>query len=230
VPRRTSEKDREKVVKDETTRQAVISRALKIASAQGLAGLTIGRLARDLKMSKSGLFAHFRSKEALELATIERAREVFANEVLLPAEDGPEGIERVWHLCDRWLQQVEEQTFPGSYFFTGAIFLCARESGTVADTIRTATREWFVVLKRAVEQAQDQKEIEQEAGAEQTAIGLNGLLLGAQWGHLLGNDDSLKEARASVLRKLHSVATKKTPPRAFKSVRAFRSYLKDRDN
>ena len=228
MPRRAPKRIREKVLKGEATRQAIISRALKIASAEGLPALTIGHLAQDLKMSKSGLFAHFRSKRALELATIDRAREVFANEVLLPAEDLSEGIGRLWNLCDLWLQHVEEQTFPGSYFFTGALFLCARQSGPVPDAIRGAAREWFTALKRAVEQAQKQGEIEREANAERTAFELNGLLVGAHWAHLLGDHDAFNETRAAVLHKLHPLATEEIPPKAFKSVRAFQGHLKDR--
>lgn len=228
VPRKGPKKTGERAAKGEATRRAAIARTLKIASAQGLAAVTWGRLARDLRMSKSGLFAHFRSTRALELATIERAREVFAMEVLLPAEDNSEGIERLWYLCHRWLQHFEEQTFPGSYFFTGALFLYAPQSGPVPDAIRGATKEWFMAMKRAVEQAQKQGEIEREADAKQTAFELNGLLVGAHWAHLLGDQDAFKEARAAVLRKLHPLATEEIPAKAFESVRAFRGYLKNR--
>jgi len=228
VARGDSEKARERARKGEATRRAIIARALKIASAEGLAALTIGRLARDLRMSKSGLFAHFRSKRALELATTNLAREVFANEVLLPAEDSPKGIERLWNLCHRWLQHVEQRTFPGSHFFTGALFLYAGQSGPVSDTIRGATKEWFMALKRAVEQAQKQEEIEREANAEQVAFELNGLLVGAHWANLLGDHDGLAGARVALLSKLRRIATKEIPPKAFKSVPAFRRYLNKR--
>ena len=228
MPRKGPKKTGERAAKGEATRRAAISRALRIASAQGLAAVTFGRLARDLKMSKSGLFAHFRSTRALELATIDRARELFAKEVLLPAEDSSEGIERLWNLCHRWLQHVEEQTFPGSFFFTGALFLYAPRSGPVPDAIWGAAKEWFTALKRALEQAQKHGEIEREGDAEQTTFELNGLLVGAHWAHLLGDHDAFKEARTAVLRKLHPLATEEIPPKAFESVRAFQGYLKDR--
>src|SRR5277367_7192465 len=82
------------------TRRRILAHAMRVAASHGLAGLTIGRLARDLNMSKSGLFAHFRSKEVLELATISEAREVFTSQVLIPSTAGNDGIERLWILCD----------------------------------------------------------------------------------------------------------------------------------
>src|SRR5207244_4002953 len=108
---------------------ALLARALKIAAREGLAALTIGQLAEELRMSKSGLFAHFHSKQALELATVEMAREVFADAVLRPAQGSRGGIERLWNLCDLWLQHIERRVFPGGFFFTGAFFEYAHRPG-----------------------------------------------------------------------------------------------------
>jgi AcrR family transcriptional regulator len=88
------------------TRQEILARALKVAAREGLAALTIGRLAKELQMSKSGLFAHFHSKQALELVTLEKAREAFADAVLRPVEVSGRGIERLWNLCDLWLRHT----------------------------------------------------------------------------------------------------------------------------
>src|SRR5712692_6122790 len=198
----------DKVLKGDATRRAIVGRALKIAAAEGLAALTIGRLAGDLGMSKSGLFAHFRSKRTLELATIDRARDVFASAVSISAEDSPEGIGRLWSLCHFWLRHVEERVFAGSYFFAGAFFEYAQQSGPVPDRIRGATREWLAALKRAVKQAQKLGEIERNANAERTAFELNGLLVGAHWTHLVGDHEALRKARAAVLSKLRRLATR----------------------
>jgi AcrR family transcriptional regulator len=84
----------------EQTRQAILERAVKMAVREGLDALTIGRLAKELGMSKSGLFAHFHSKQELELATVEKAKEVFGEAVLRPAKATRGGIERLWTLCD----------------------------------------------------------------------------------------------------------------------------------
>src|SRR5678815_776615 len=91
----------------ERTRQAILEAAVHIASAQGLEGLTIGRLASELSMSKSGLFAHFGSKEELQVATVEAARAIFIREVIKPAFDATEGLIRLYQLCDIWLSYVQ---------------------------------------------------------------------------------------------------------------------------
>ena len=87
----------------ERTRQAILEAAVDLASVEGLEGLTIGRLAAALSMSKSGLFAHFGSKEELQLATVEAARDIFVREVIRPAFAAPKGLPRLWGLCDVWL-------------------------------------------------------------------------------------------------------------------------------
>lgn len=111
-------------------------------------------------MSKSGLFAHFRSKRVLELATISEARKVFASQVLAPATVGNDGIERLWILCDSWLAHIERRVFPGGYFFTGAFFECAERSGAIEAEINAMAREWWNSLKGAILKAQDRKEID----------------------------------------------------------------------
>src|ERR1043166_6451608 len=101
----------------ERTRRAILETAVHIASAEGLEGLTIGRLADDLSMSKSGLFAHFGSKEDLQLATIEAARQRFVDEVVRPALAAPRGYPRLMAICRGWLDYVQREVFPGGCFF-----------------------------------------------------------------------------------------------------------------
>jgi AcrR family transcriptional regulator len=101
-PRNTNGPATEPRSHGEQTRRAILTRAVKIAAREGLAALTVGRLAKELRMSKSGLFGHFHSKRALELATLEMAREIFADAVLRPAQASRGGIERLWNLCDLW--------------------------------------------------------------------------------------------------------------------------------
>ncbi len=213
-------------IKGKRTRAAILSQALRIASAEGLAGLTIGRLAKELRMSKSGLFAHFRSKEALELATVERASRVFADKVLVSAEGEYEGLETLWNLCDLWLKHIEERVFRSGYFFIGAFFQCGKRSGPVPDCIAGTVKQWIDALKNAVKQAQKHWEIRLDASPTRTAFELNGLLLGAYWARLMGDWDALEDARATVLGNLQKLATKKIPAEAFESVRAFRRYLR----
>ena len=104
----------------ERTRKAILEMAVNIASAEGLEGLTIGRLALELSMSKSGLFAHFGSKEDLQVATVEAARAIFINEVIKPAFEAAQGLNRLWKLCDIWLSYVQAGVFRGGCFFAAA--------------------------------------------------------------------------------------------------------------
>ena len=222
--KRRGKNDREGFLKGKKTRAAIAARALEIAAAEGLAALTIGRLAEELKMSKSGLFAHFRSKEALELATVELARTVFANHILVPAERAQPGLAKLWNLCDFWLQHIEDRVFHGAYFFAGALFERGRQRGAVARQIKVAARDWLEALERAVKEAQKHKEIDRDADADETASELNGLLLGAYWADLTGQWDALDWGRKKVLERLEASATDEVPSSAFHSARAFRRY------
>jgi AcrR family transcriptional regulator len=215
------------VSKGPETRRRILAHSLRVAASHGLAGLTIGRLARDLSMSKSGLFAHFRSKRVLELATINEARKVFTSQVLAPATAGNEGIERLWILCDSWLAHIERRVFPGGYFFTGAFFECAERSGAVEQEINAMAREWWNSLKSAVLKAQDRKEIDPAADARRVSFDLNGILMAAYWAFLVEKDPRIcGEGRTAVRAKLESLATTRIPASAFKSEDAWKEYLK----
>jgi len=210
------------------TQNEILAHTVKIASAEGLAGLTIGRLAEELRMSKSGLFAHFRSKQKLELATIDRAWEIFSEEVLLPAGNSREGIERLWRVCDLWLKHIENEVFPGSYFFTGAFFECAGRSGPVPERLTEAVQEWFRGLRDSVRAAQEHDEIDSEADPERITFELLGMLVGAQWHRLLGDGGAFRKARTAIFQLLGGLATEDIPASAFSSLRAWRRFLKKR--
>src|SRR5947208_12442294 len=95
------------------SRRAILRAAAQLATTRGLEGLSIGELAQHIGMSKSGLYAHFKSKEELELATIETAAEVFDRDVLGPASESPGGLKRVLALSEAFLQHLEKRVFPG---------------------------------------------------------------------------------------------------------------------
>ncbi len=200
-------------------------RAVKIAAREGLDALTIGRLAEEIRMSKSGLFAHFHSKQALELATLEMAKEVFAEAVLLPAQDTRAGIGRLWSLCDLWLQHIERRVFLGGYFFVGAFFEYSGRPGPIAEAITQVAREWCNTLRRAVQESQEQGEINPEAKAKQVAWELNDRLVGAYWAYLLEGGGRCREARIALLGRLRELATGDIPANAFESLRAWKEYL-----
>jgi AcrR family transcriptional regulator len=126
-----------------TTRATILERAVDIASVDGLEGLTIGRLASELRMSKSGLFAHFGSKEELQLATIAAAAERFFNEVLAPAQREQEGTARLRAYCERYLDYLQRKVFAGGCFWAAAATEFDDRPGPVRDAVRAGVLGWM---------------------------------------------------------------------------------------
>ena len=194
--------------KGERTRQAILESAVHIASAEGLEGLTIGRLATELDMSKSGLFAHFGSKEELQVATVEAARAVFIREVIRPALKVEAGISRLWTLCDIWLSYVESGVFRGGCFFAAAASEFDSRPGAVRDSIAEIMKEWLAGLSRAVVEAQQAGQLDKALDPTQLAFEFNSLELGANWAFKLYADaQAFVRARLAILERLRRHAT-----------------------
>jgi AcrR family transcriptional regulator len=201
---------RSRKAQGEGTRKAILEAAVHIASAEGLEGLTIGRLAADLSMSKSGLFAHFGSKEDLQVATVEAARSIFIREVIHPAFEGEGGLLGLWRLCDKWLSYVESGVFRGGCFFAAVASEFDGRPGPVRDRIAEIMKEWLATLRRAVAEAQDAGELVKEVDPMQMAFEFNSLELGANWAfQLYGDKQAFARARQAMLESLHRRATKK---------------------
>jgi AcrR family transcriptional regulator len=222
------DQSRETTDKGEQTRAKIVDRAVHLAAVRGLDGFSIGDLAKELDMSKSGLFAHFGSRENLEKAIVERARDLFFTHVLDPVEQSElQGIERLWTLCDNWLSFVEMRVFPGGYFFTGALFQRAGQWDSVSRIIRDTVRRWVESMTSAVDAARKKGELSLDVNARQTALELNGILLGAHCSHLMGYQNC-GITRVVILRRLSSLATEKIPADAFDSLAHWRDYLENR--
>jgi AcrR family transcriptional regulator len=131
-----------------STREAILERAVDLASKEGLEGSTIGRLASDLQMSKSGLFAHFGSKQDLQLATIGAASARFYEAVIAPAQDAPEGAPRLRAYCERYLDCLQHGLFPGGCFWAAAAAEFDDRPGLVRDAVRAAVAAWLAELER----------------------------------------------------------------------------------
>src|SRR4051794_40629662 len=124
-------------------------------------------------MSKSGLFAHFGSKDELQLATVDHAAEVFVREVIAPARSAPKGLARVWALCDHMVGYSERQVFPGGCFFAKTSFEFNNRPGPVRDRIQEMLRSWMSYLEHAVEQAQERGELDSTISPRQLAFQLD---------------------------------------------------------
>src|SRR4051794_18129478 len=128
------------------TREAILERAVDLASVEGLEGLTIGRLAGELRMSKSGLFAHFGSKQDLQLATVAAAAERFRRKVLEPVRDLPDGAPRLRAMAERYLDQLGD--YSGGCFWAATSAEYDDRPGPVRDAIAAALDSWLAELER----------------------------------------------------------------------------------
>ena len=191
------------------TRTAILHTAADLASVDGLDGLTIGRLATELAMSKSGLFAHFGSKEELQLATIEEARQRYAQEVIEPARAAATGITRLHALCEAFLSYLERAVFPGGCFFASAMAeFDSKAPGPVRDRIAQCQDQWMTTLEHAAEEAQQRGELAAGGDPRQLAFELEAALLSANWYYHLFNDATyFDRARRTVRARLASEAT-----------------------
>jgi AcrR family transcriptional regulator len=192
------------------TRQAILEVAVDVASAEGLEGLTIGRLATALSMSKSGLFAHFGSKEELQLATVEAARDIFIREVIRPSFEVEKGLPRLWKLCDVWLAYVRREVFRGGCFFVAASAEFDGRPGPVRDRVAGIMKEWLAMLRRSIAEARQAGQLNADADPAQLAFELNALEMGANWAfQLYGDRQAFTRARDAMLERLrrHSTAS-----------------------
>ena len=179
---------------------------MAIASVEGLGSLTIGRLARELDISKSGVFAHFRSKQRLQQETIEAAAEVFEREVLGPGMQAPAGLGRVEGLCEAYLTYVERGVFPGGCFFAHLIAEFDATDGPLHDVAAAGQSDWTELLRAEIETAQAQGELDGEVDAVQLAFELDALLEMANFLATLHRDPDVTERARTAIRERLAVA------------------------
>lgn len=193
-------------MKGDRTRSSILQHAVDLASVEGLEGLTIGRLADDLGMSKSGLFAHFGSKEELQLATIEAASERFINEVVRPAIKAERGYPRLMAISRFWLDYVRRKVFPGGCFFAAASFEFDDRPGPIRDAIAKQMDDWFGALERAIRMAKDEGHLKSDVDPAQLAFELNALFFGANFAYNLRHDEkAFARAQKAIEQRLLSV-------------------------
>lgn len=207
---------RGRAMQGERTRAAILRVAVDLASIEGLEGLTIGRLSTELAMSKSGLFAHFGSKEELQLATIEAARAIFIDEVVHPAMGASDrGLPRIWELCERWTEYAQRGVFKGGCFFAAASSEFDGRPGPVKDRIGEIMLEWLGALERGVKEAQSEGHLDSKTDAKQMAFEFNALVMAGNWAfQLYGDLKAFTRAREAIRERLRRGATVGAPAMA----------------
>jgi len=186
--------------------------AMDLASTDGLEGLSVGSLADKLRMSKSGLHAHFGSMEGLQLAVIEAARQVFIETVVRPGLAAPRGLPRLWALVDAWLTYAESKVFRGGCFFASASAEFDNRPGPIRDRIAAIMREWIEALRLAVEKAVAEGHLARGTRADLLAFELHALSMEANWSfQLFGERDAFALARAAIGARLRAAATRTAP-------------------
>jgi AcrR family transcriptional regulator len=185
------------------TRAAIVERALAVASVEGLEGLTIGQLAQDVGMSKSGLIGHFGSKEGLQLAALDAAVAIFTREVWEPAAGVEPGLPRLHAICDAWLAYIEGDAFPGGCFLTAAASEFDGRGGPVCDATREAWSRWLRVLEADAERARAAGDLPADTDPAGIAFELNSIAMGLNHARQLhGDPRAARHARRAVERVL----------------------------
>lgn len=202
-----------RLARGEEARRRILEHAVDVASLEGLEGLTIGRLAADLGMSKSGLFAHFGSKEDLQLAVVDAARDIFVSLVVEPSLAEKRGLRRLLALLDGWLSYLESGIFSGGCFFVAAASEFDGRPGPVRDRIAELLRTWKSVLVEEVRRAQSKGEVAAQADAAQIAFELHAFVQEANWAFQLFQDGNAPaHARRAIRSRLKQVATETGVP------------------
>lgn len=187
------------------TREAILEQAVSLASEVGLEGVTIGRLADALDLSKSGLFAHFASKERLQVAMLEHAAARFVEAVLRPALAAPRGEARLRALVERWLRWPVEVPQPGGCVFVQAAVELDDRPGPARDKLVALQRAWLGTLARVVRESRDAGQFAPETDPEQVAFEIYGIMLSTHHAaRLMGDRRASRRARVAVDRLLAS--------------------------
>ena len=168
---------RRSVAEARRTRADILACGVRLASVEGLEGLTIGRLATELNMSKSGVLGHFGSKEELQLAVVDAAAEIFTREVSDRAGGIPSGLRKLLAICAAWVSYLERRVFPGGCFFTAASAEFDDRPGRVRDAIAGLTSLWDRDLYRQTRAAIEAGDLPPDTDADQLVFELGGVIM-----------------------------------------------------
>ena len=195
----------------ERTREAILRTAVSLATVDGLEGLSIGNLAAALEMSKSGVYAHFDSKQDLQLAAVEEAERIFDAEVIEPALAEAPGLAQLLAFCDAYFDHLQRRTFPGGCFFAGAVLEMGGHPGPVKERIAAFQVRLVLLIRELIVTAMDRGELPADEDPDALTFELNGIVLAANSSFVLLQDDApLTMARQVVRRRLGITPAKPT--------------------
>lgn len=182
---------RRSVAETAKTHEAIVSRAVDLASLEGLEGLTIGRLATDLDMSKAGVLGHFGTKEELQLAALSAARAIYRREIWDRAAPASPGRARLLAIADAWMSYLGRDVFPGGCFVAAASTEFDDRPGRVRDAIAGLHLEWMAVLAREARIAVRDGDLPRGTDPHDVAFTMNAIAMGVnQARHLVADDDA----------------------------------------
>jgi len=197
----------------ERTREAIVREAVSLATLDGLEGLSIGNLAGALDMSKSGIYAHFGSKQDLQLATVDEAGRIFEAEVIQPALDAAPGLAQLVALCDAFFDHLMRRTFPGGCFFAGAVLEMGTRPGPVKEQIAAFQSGFSALIRQFIVTALEQAELPTDEDPDELTFEINGIILAANANFVLRDDPAtLRTAKHIVRRRLGITTTAARPP------------------
>ncbi|WP_433186983.1 TetR/AcrR family transcriptional regulator [Actinoallomurus sp. CA-150999] len=187
----------QRLLRGARARRAIARHAVDVASLEGLNGLSIGRLATDLGLSKSGIQTLFRTKENLQLAAVESAHERFTDAVIRPAQDAPPGVARLRALMDRWIVYAETPLFAGGCFWAANLADFDSRPGRVRDALFRHHRDWLGLIAHELRHAADAGEIP-DLDVDLAAFQIDAVLIAANTALRLGDADAVGKVRRVV--------------------------------
>jgi AcrR family transcriptional regulator len=185
----------------ERTREAIVREAVSLATLDGLEGLSIGNLAAALDMSKSGIYAHFGSKQELQLATVDEAERIFQAEVIAPALDAAPGLGQVVAICDAFFAHLTGRTFPGGCFLAGAVLEMGARPGPVNERVAAFQGRFTSLIRQFVVTALERLELPADEDPDTLTFELNGIILAANASFVLRGDPAAIELARQVVRR-----------------------------
>lgn len=186
------------VEQGERTRSAILRAAVDLASLVGLEGLTIGRLAEEVGMSKGGVYAHFDDKDDLKVATVDAAVDRFRDAVVEPTASAAPGLERAWALVHGWIDSIEDELYPGGCFFYHTVAEVDDRPGPARDRLAEVMETWLGLLERQLEVARATGQLP-EVDPEEVVFRIHGYVLRATWAaRLLDDGAAFGRAREAV--------------------------------